>query len=209
MRDWIGAVAVAGVMTLTAPSAQDAARPWVAGDTKDGVAVAFRDDEQLRVREVRATTEVSHAAARVIALACDFTQQLDPDVREARLLSGDLATRYTIYLRYAPRFVVVASRDVAIEVRRQPGGCEWAEQQHSAPPPGTVRMPLLRGSWIVEPVADARSRVTYQIAVNPGGSIPRWMVRRGAASALPDVIRRLDRCLSSIKRETNGRCGTS
>lgn len=192
MRYWIAVLSVS-VVSTTASSTQD----WMAAETRDGVALAFRDDDKLRVREVRAIAELPHSADRIALVACDFTQQLDPDVREARILAGDVATRYTIYLRYAPRFVVVAARDVVIDVQRRPDGCAWSEQQQGAPPhAGAVRMPLLRGSWLVEPLGSSRSRVTYQIAVNPGGSIPKWLVRRGAASALPDTIKRLDRYLS-------------
>lgn len=207
MRYWMAAIAAVGLVAAAAISAQDAGREWVAAERKDGVALAFRDDDQLRVREVRAIAELPHAAERLMMVACDFTQPLDPDVREARIISGDVATRYTIYLRYAPRFVVVAARDVVLEVRRQQDGCSWSEQQGVEPNAGAVRMPLLRGSWLVEPLGGSRSRVTYQIAVNPGGSIPKWLVRRGAAAALPDVIKRLDRCLSSVRGETNPRCG--
>jgi hypothetical protein len=136
----------------------------------------------------------------VLAVACDFTQPLDPDVREARVLSGDLNTRYTIYLRYAPRYVVLAARDVVIEVQRQPGGCAWSEQPGAIEErEGTVRMPLLRGSWAIEPLDSSRTRVVYQITVNPGGRIPRWLVRRGAAGALPRVIERISRCLAGAQ----------
>jgi hypothetical protein len=89
---------------------------------------------------------------------------------------------------------VVAARDVVIDVRREPRGCSWSEVGERAPVrSGTVRMPLLRGSWVVEPLGDARSRVVYQIAVRPGGRIPGWLVRRGAIDALPDIIARVGR----------------
>ena len=56
-------------------------------------------------------------------------------------------------------------------------------------------MPLLRGSWTIEPLDAARSRVVYQVAVNPGGRLRGWLVRRGAVSALPDVIEQVRRRL--------------
>ncbi len=56
-------------------------------------------------------------------------------------------------------------------------------------------MPLLRGSWTIEPLDVTRSRVVYQVAVNPGGRLPGWLVRRGAVSALPDVIEQVRRRL--------------
>jgi hypothetical protein len=196
--------AIAGIVTTALISSAPAGgQNWVAGGTEDGVVLAFRDDPQLGTREMRAVAELPHAGDRIIAVACDFTQELDPDVREAKLLSGDLNTRYSIYLRYAPRYVVVAARDVVIDVRRHGGGCSWSEdataiEQRS----GTVRMPLLRGSWLIEALDATRSRVTYQIAVNPGGRIPKWLVRRGAAGALPRVIERINQCLAAA----TGRC---
>jgi hypothetical protein len=194
-----GAIIVAAVV---AAAGQD----WIPAGTEDGVAVAFRDDPKLEAREVRAIAEIPHAAERILPIVCDFTLTLDPDVREAKILSGDVSTRYSIYLRYAPRYLVVAPRDVVIEVRRESNGCTWSEiagpmERRS----GTVRMPLLRGSWVVEALEPSRARVTYQIAVRPGGSIPGWLVRRGAASALPRVIEQVTRCLSSTV-PAGGRC---
>jgi hypothetical protein len=191
--------------TFAGPTALRASQDWVTSGVNDGVALAFRDVPSLDAREVRAIAAIPHAAERILPIVCDFTQALDPDVREAKMLSGDVGTRYSIYLRYAPRYVVVAARDVVIDVRRESNGCTWSE---IAGPmerrPGTVRMPLLRGSWVVEALEPSRTRVTYQIAVKPGGSVPGWLVRRGATSALPRVIEQVTRCLSSTTAA--GRC---
>jgi hypothetical protein len=178
---------------------------WKEAGIKNGVTLTFRDDQQLNAREVRAVAELPHAPGRIIAVVCDFTQALDPDTRESRVLSGEIGRRYEIYLRYAPRYLVVSARDVVLDVRREANGCAWSEVAGRVPPQsGTVRMPLLRGSWTIEPLDVSRSRVTYQIAVRPGGTIPGWMVRRGAVSALPEIIEQVARCLSSA--EPNGRC---
>jgi hypothetical protein len=122
-------------------------------------------------------------------------------VQETRLLSGSAPSDYEIYLRYAPRFVVVSGRDVVVRVhgRSAPdgsSGCEWSDLKgREAERKGVVRMPLLRGSWTIEPLDAARARVVYQVAVDPGGRLPRWLVRRGAVGALPDVIEQVRRQL--------------
>jgi hypothetical protein len=179
---------------------------WTEAGTKNGVTLAFRDDPGLNARQVRAVAELPHPSGEIIPVVCDFTQPLDPDMREARVLSGEIGGRYEIYLRYAPRYVVVSARDVVLDVRPEANGCSWSEVAGRLPlQSGAVRMPLLRGSWTVEPIEATRSRVTYEIAVRPGGSIPGWIVRRGAAGALPEVIGRVSRCLSSPQRR-DGRC---
>lgn len=189
---------IAGVVaTVAAAVTVAASQTWTPAGSKNGVELAFRDDASLDAREMRAVADIPQSASRVVAVVCDFTQRLDPDVRESRLVAGDLQHNYTIYLRYAPRFMVVAGRDVVIGVRRDERGCSWTEEGGLvAERTGTVRMPLLRGSWLVEALDVNRSRVTYQIAVKPGGSIPGWLVRRGAASALPAVIDRVTKCLA-------------
>jgi hypothetical protein len=194
------------LLLLIALAATQADQGWTAAGIKNGVTLTYRDDPQLDAREVRAVVELPYASTSIIPTVCDLTQRLDPDTRETRVLSGDLGGRYEIYLRYAPRYMVVAARDVVLEVRPEANGCAWSEVAGRMPPQsGAVRMPLLRGSWTIEPIDAARSRVTYQIAVRPGGSIPGWMVRRGAVSALPEVIGRVARCLSSPERR-DGRC---
>lgn len=181
-------------------------RGWTGAGIKNGVTVTFRDDPQLNARQVRAVAELPYAPDRIIPVVCDFTLMLDPGMRETRVLSGEVGGRYEIYLRYAPRYLVVSARDVVLDVRREAKGCAWSEIAERVPPQsGAVRMPLLRGSWTVEPIDTSRSRVAYQIAVRPGGSIPGWMVRRGAVNTLPEVIGRVARCLSSPERR-NGRC---
>lgn len=101
--------------------AQLAVGGWTPAGTTHGVAVSFRDDPRLEVREVRATTELPFPAARIFALVCDFRHygSLVPGVEETKLLSGTAPSDYQIYLRYAPRFVVVAARDVVAHVQGQ------------------------------------------------------------------------------------------
>jgi hypothetical protein len=190
-------------MLVLAALAQAGAADWTPAGTTRGVAVSFRDDPRLDVREVRATTELPFPAARIVGLVCDFRHygSLVDGVQETRLLSGAAPADYEIYLRYAPRFVVVAARDVAVRVETQSkadgaGGCTWTDVKAREPErKGVVRMPLLRGSWTITPLDAARSRVVYQLAVDPGGRLPRWLVRRGAVGALPDVIDRVRRRL--------------
>ena len=111
-------------------------------------------------------------------------------------------------MRYAPRFLVVSARDVVVHVQSQstPDGsseCHWTDLKEREPErKGIVRMPLLRGSWTIEPLDATRSRVVYQVAVNPGGRLPGWLVRRGAVSALPDVIEQVRR---RLERESRAR----
>jgi hypothetical protein len=181
---------------------------WTDAGTRRGVVLAFRDDPRIDAREVRATAELPFPAASILSVACDLSRygELVPGVTEARLMAGEATADYEVYLRYAPRYLVIAARDVVLHVRSSTSradasGCRWSEVTNRVPGRrGTVRMPLLRGSWSVEPLHAMRSRVRYEVAVRPGGRIPAWLVRRGAVQALPDVIDRLRERLSRSER---------
>jgi hypothetical protein len=169
---------------------------WTSAGIKEGVTLAFRDDPALDTREVRATSELPFPAGLIFSVVCDFTNygQLVSGVTEARLLAGSIPTDYEIYLRYAPRFVVVAARDVVLRVQSGADalGCNWSEvAERVAERKGTVRMPLIRGTWTLERLDDRRSRATYQLAASPGGRIPGWLVRKGAVQVMPDVIEKV------------------
>jgi hypothetical protein len=175
---------------------------WTDAGTKRGIALAFRDDSALGAREVRATTELPFPATQIASVVCDLShyETLLSGVDEARVIAGKVPRDYEIYFRYAPRFVVVGARDVVVRVQSHSTGalgCHWSELTGRVPERnGIVRMPLLRGSWTVETLAAARSRVVYQIAVRPGGRLPAWLVRRGAIGALPEIIEQVRRCLA-------------
>ena len=161
---------------------------WTAAGITNGVTLTFRDDPQLNARQVRAVAELPHAPGLIIPVVCDFTQILDPTRARPRSLRRDRrplrdlsALRTTLHGRVGSRRG--ARRSTAGQRLRVVGG-------RRAYPAATRRRAHGAVAWIVavEPIDSSRSRVTYQIAVRPGGSIPRWVVRRGAVSALPEVI---------------------
>jgi ribosome-associated toxin RatA of RatAB toxin-antitoxin module len=193
-----------------APKAQDPDQvqdeaPWKDAGTKDGIALALRDNRQLGAREVRATAEMPFPAAHVYAVVCDFSQYAEfvPGVREARTLEGTSPADYVAYLRYAPQFLVVAARDVVLQVSggERPDGtftCTWSAVEDRLPrTDSAVRMRLDTGSWVIAPIDDGRTQVVYQVAVDPGGRLPGWLVRWGATRAMPDVMTAMRRRLAS------------
>lgn len=198
LRTWPLLVAVSAL--VTAPQAPD----WTPAGDSDGITVAWRDNKALDAREVRATADLQAPADRIFALVCDFSTYaawLD-GIEEGRVVSGTVPGRYEFYFRFKGRYLIVSARDVVIQVDGGPRdhgafGCQWSEVAGRVPErSGAVRMPLYRGSWLIEPVGGGRSRVTYQAAVRPGGSVPDGLVRRNAVSELRDVIAQLRRRLA-------------
>jgi len=175
------------------PSAQ-----WVDAGLRDGVRLSSRENPALGAFEVRAEKELPIAARALFAVVTDYGryQEFMPGILSNRIFPGEAPARFDVYMLYSPQFVVVRARDVVLQVELLPAAgtnAVWTSHWKNmgarvAERPDAVRMPLNVGSWTIEDLGPGRSRVTYQVAVRPGGWIPDWMVRWGAARALPEVL---------------------
>jgi hypothetical protein len=200
-----GTLVYAAVLLLgigTHPARADEPRPegWKSAGNTEGVALAQRENTQLNAQEVRAIAEMDAAPWDVFAVVADCGNYPGymPGVLEARILEGATPSSFEVYMRYKPQFIIIAARDVILRVNvsvptpgsSAPWRSAWECEPKRLPEvASTVRIPLSTGSWTVEGIdGDRRSRVTYQVAVKPGGAIPDWLVRWGAARALPELM---------------------
>jgi len=200
---WSARCALLLCISATSITAVDNAA-WTDAGIKNGIALAFRDDPALALREVRATADLPFPAKQIFSLVCDLSQYqaVVPGVQEARLLGGEVPADYEVYLRYAPRFMVVAARDVVLRVQSRAGdgafGCQWSELADRIPERnGTVRMPLLRGTWTIEARDTANSRVVYQVAAGQTRRPPSGLAR---AARLRQCAGRGDRAGEAMPR---------
>ena len=61
------------------------------------------------------------------------------------------------------------------------------------PPPaaGYVRLPLVRGSWRIEPAANGGANIAYLCYSEPGGAIPAFLVRGAQQDSTLDEFERV------------------
>ncbi|WP_082033753.1 START domain-containing protein [Pseudomonas citronellolis] len=55
--------------------------------------------------------------------------------------------------------------------------------------PGQIRVRELSGIWSLTPLGDGRTRVTYQMRAEPGGSVPSWLADSFVVDAPLDTLR--------------------
>lgn len=80
----------------------------------------------------------------------------------------------------------VWDRDVILDTRIDRAGdgssillsFQNADSSAKAVPDKTVRMPRLVGFYKLVKVGDKRTKVTYQVEADPGGSLPTWLAKR-------------------------------
>jgi len=55
--------------------------------------------------------------------------------------------------------------------------------------PNAVEVPFTHGRWDLEPLPDGSTRLTYRIATDPGGGVPRAIASRFAGRSVADTMR--------------------
>jgi uncharacterized protein YndB with AHSA1/START domain len=160
--------------------------------------ICSRDDAGSHARELRATSEVNAPPSAVFDVVTDFQHypSFMPYTKDVRVLSWRSVNVLVEYSRVSAPFV--SDRDSVNEVRLTRGSArnggvyrtDWFTRPDAMPElAGVVRVRLNTGSWVIEPIdGGTRSRVTYSILTDPGGSIPRFLTDRSNSAFVPALF---------------------
>ena len=179
------AAAIAAVLWSTgAAHAESEWRPVV---ERDGVRVEERIAPGRALPELRATVEIDAGIFEVLAVIRDVPRQTEwmANCEESRLLREEVADVSILYNRTgAPwpvrdRDVVLRAETILLEPSAR-ASVRFANVAGPSAPPidGIVRMPRLVGAYDLVALSKARTRVTYELDIDPGGSLPAWAVTR-------------------------------
>ena len=182
---------VAAALAAPAPARADGGKPdgnngWQQIKQSDGITVYRRVVDGSPLKEFRGRGTIDAPVAAILAVFSDVphaTEWMD-SCNGSRLVEDHGDTDKVVYNRtHAPW--PVADRDAVLHNVARFDAAEraveldfWSVDDAKQPPvKGVVRMPFLRGHWILWPSADgAATRVEYQVHANPGGALPTWLV---------------------------------
>ena len=182
------------MLLVVSPVAVAGEGGWTTFETQKGVTYEKRAVAGSRYNEYRAVMEVAATpteTARTVWTA--ITDSVPPTVKRRQVLSRG-ADELVIYDQiHTP---VVSDRDVTIRIRRIARGDEVEVRFDSAnelgPPPaaGFVRLPVVRGHWLLTP-SPGGTHVVYECYSEPGGSIPAFLVRGAQQSEVAKDVERV------------------
>ena len=154
--------------------------------------VWVREKTGTDVREVRAVGEVDAPPERVYDVLTDFEHYAEfmPYLEDSKVIRRTQDVVVTWAIMNAP---MVSRRDWVVQVKLDPEhktGTSWTVSKEG---PGAsdraVRLTVNEGSWKLEPLdGGKRTRATYYLFTDPGGSIPTWIANKANTSALPDLF---------------------
>lgn len=144
------------------------------------------------VKEVRAVGEVDAPPERVYQVITDFEHYAEfmPYLEDSKVIKRSDDEVVTWAIMNAP---MVSRRDWIVRVKLDPKnklGTTWTLATEGPPPSDrAVRLKVNDGSWTLEPLdGGKRTRCTYYLYTDPGGSIPTWIANKANTMALPDLF---------------------
>jgi hypothetical protein len=171
---------------------------WKTFETDKGVTYEKRPVPGSHFNEYRAVMAVTATptdTARTVWTA--ITDAIPPTVKKRQVLSRGTDEILIYDQIHTP---VVSDRDVTIRIRRITHAdsvevrFESANELGPPPAPGYVRLPVVRGRWMLTP-SDGGTHVVYECYSEPGGSIPAFLVRGAQQS---EVAKDVERVLSRL-----------
>lgn len=175
---------------------------WKIITRERGVVVSVKEHRDRDLPSFRGVGIVKDNILRVFAVLDDVKRHTEWMERcvGARLLRGTGDTGRIVYNRTdspwpADDRDVVLRVDVEFDAPRHRIVNRFSSIRKSKikPVDGVVRMPRLRGYYLLEALGPDRTRVTYEVDADPGGWLPDWVVEMAAESLPLETIVNLRR----------------
>lgn len=174
----IGLAVVAALLASAGAAAE-----WTLGRQENGITVHTRPVTGSGIEEFRGVTEIEAPAEALVALLRDSDRFKEwfPNTPESKLLdrTGNVSHQYSVMDAPWP----VSDRDnvfrSVLSRNTESGTVEvalTANPDHYPEQSGRVRVRHARGLWRFEPLGESRTRVTFQMHLDPGGGVPEWLI---------------------------------
>ena len=180
---------------------------WKHYAVEEGVTLERRQPKGSAFYEHRAQVVVALSPEQVLDEIWRSIRDGDMDSLKKRQILRDSPSELLVYDQI--RTPIVSDRDYTIWMRRSfdPASrrgeirCETANDLGPALPKDLVRVPIVRGGWVVEP-NPAGTKITYYAFSEPGGRIAAFLARRAQAKrSMADVRHMLGRLLRLPSRK--------
>ncbi|AKQ45362.1 hypothetical protein TH63_06475 [Rufibacter radiotolerans] len=180
---------------------------WELEKNQDGIAVYTRKTPELPIKQIRVVCELPGTPAQLVKVLKNVEHHSDwvyLNRKTVLLKQKDLNT--IIYYTEADMPWPLTDRDMIAETRVLPAAKNKTVRVEVTGLPtylpqkkNLVRIPYSLAVWEIVPVSKDRMKVEYTFSVNPGGSVPAWMVNATVATGPTITFSRLRDLLADMQ----------
>jgi hypothetical protein len=163
---------------------------WELKKNENGIAVYTRGIANEKLKEIRVVCELPGTTAGLLRVLQNVSGHSNwVYLTEKATIIKKLSPNSLVYYTITDMPWPVTNRDLVVEFSYQevPGTNNLAIRAKSAaghvpPKKGYVRVPYSLATWEVVPVAKDKLKIDYVFRVDPGGTIPTWLVNMAATT---------------------------
>jgi hypothetical protein len=194
----LGGTAALNPARLVAAETQDPAQGWNLESKSSNVLLYSRVRPGSSIKEFKAVGDLD-ASTRVVHGVLNDVEAYPtfmPFTTECRILRREDASNFVTYQRLSPK--ICSDRDYTLRINQtsRPGGTgliymdKWglANELGPAEKPHVLRVKVSEGSWLLEPTAPDKTRATYCIYTDSGGSLPAFLANSASAIGIRKVF---------------------
>lgn len=187
------ALAIPGVLATEAPNSKEAESGWkLATETRE-VIIYSREHGNSSLKEFKAVGLIEAPAPAVHAVIDDVPNYPNfmPFTVECRVIKRENDALVS-YQRISPK--LLADRDYTLRVWSKSWPTadgtaylnKWSQANDLGPPEkkGIVRVKVCDGAWLLEPEGADKTRATYTVYTDSGGTIPAFLANRASQTAI-------------------------
>lgn len=167
-----------------------------------GVSVYSRPRSGTDIQELKATGIINAPPPAVFKVLSDYARYtaIMPYTEESKIIAAEEGGR-VVHVYSIINAPLVSRRDYTLRIADK---SDWKNGEGflktswtlsgkgPAPNPDMVRVTVNEGSWLLEPIASgAKTRATYLLFTDPGGTLPAWVSNRANSATIPDVFEAL------------------
>ena len=169
---------------------------WELAKEKGDLQVYTRKQEGTDYKEVKVLTVVHSSINELVAAMEDVESQPDwaEGTKEARVIE-QLGTGSFLIYQISDMPYPVQDRDVVMKYTRTQDPStkvvtiEFVNVSDKKPvDENYVRIPSLHSKYILSPAADNKIDLQYQLNINMGGKLPKWVINMGITKGTVDSL---------------------
>jgi hypothetical protein len=190
------AILLAAVFGIFSVSAQSA---WRLKRDQNGIKIYMRDSEHSSFNEIKVEMMIQAKPSALAALLLDVPNHAKwvYNVRSATVLKRISAEECFFYEDINSPFPAT-DRDLVVHFKISQDSITKVVTvsaidvpDYIPPKKNIVRVPVSNETWKVTPVANDKLRIEYFLQIDPGGSIPAWLINNFAEKGPYESFRHL------------------
>ncbi|THB70870.1 MAG: hypothetical protein D6B28_08385 [Gammaproteobacteria bacterium] len=189
------------LFSVIAIPAQSNANEWQLVEDSLGIKVFRKDIPSSNIDEIRAESIIQADTARLSAIMEDIENFSDWMFAciDSKIIEYNSNSNFKLYYVHETPWPY-KDRDVVLDIIGTKGNLvNWFKVEMNsvesdyAPSNDLVRMESMQGSWVFKKVADNKTRVEFQLYVDPSGNVPFPFINSGNVKVVFETFKELKR----------------